>query len=179
MRRMVGASVVALALLGGNAAASHSDAGAIEMVRRDPRGDVGNRLDIVRVSFEGTAERAVIALRTDTRWGCKYVNRDLVHDGGVASLRWEVDTNRDPYTERTAFFSCARGEWALHWGKRTLPATRADRRSLAVVLPLDKLGLYGRRNVSFTALSFANGRFGDHLAVEETDVSPALKPWSR
>lgn len=183
MRKAIVASVLGLLIAAAPAAASHDADYASEktLSKRDPRGDVSNKLDLVRVSFQGDGDgAATIVLRTRREWGCRYINRDVIHDGAVASVRWEINTNRDIYSERTAFFSCNDGRWALHWSdERVFEATRPDRRTLSVKLPLRKLRLDERRRLTFRAVSFANGQFGEHVYVEESDLSPVLKPLGR
>lgn len=173
------ALVALLAVLVAPAASASHDQAASDRrtAHRDPRGDVANRLDIVRVAFDGHGDgTASIVVRTHEPWGCRYLNRDLLHDGGVASLRWDVNTNRDVHTERTAFFACSEGKLSLHWGERALPAARPDGRTASVRIPLHAMDLDYRKHLAFKAVSFANGRFGHDLYFEETDASPALQP---
>ncbi len=177
MKKVIAAIVTAVVALAGPAGAGHEDSRASDrrVSHRDP-GDVGNKLDIARVAFVGNGDgTATLAIETHEEWGCRYLNRDLIHDGGTAGLRWEVNANADPYWEQTAFIGCSGGRWHLTWGRRTFEAFRANGRSVSATLPLEKLGL-DRRHLSFSAISLANGKFGDHIAVEETDAAPALQP---
>ena len=178
MKKVMIVASLALSLSAGAAGASHSPKASDQSIsRRDPIGDVGNRLDLVRVAFRGHGDgTATLALRTERRWRCRYISRDLIHDGGTASLRWMVNTDRDHNDEKTGFFSCDKEGFSIRLGKRTYEARRANLRSIAFTLPLEKLGLDDNKHLSFRAASFANGKFGEHVYVEETDISPALAP---
>lgn len=176
------ALVLIVGTLGSPAVAHNQEKASDQRVRRhDPR-DVGNRLDIARASFVGRGDgTATLSFRTRRTWGCRYINRDLVHDGSVASIRWSVNLNRDPYTERDAYFRCDQGTWTLYWVEdhdttHTFEGSRSSRRDLSVTLPLRKLGLERRKHVAFTAITFANGKFGDDVYIEETDAASPLKP---
>ena len=183
MRKALVAGVLLGVFATTQAEASHAERYASDMkvTRLDPK-DVANRLDLKKVAFKGRGDgSATLTLQTRRRWGCGYINRDAIRDGGVASIRWSVNTNRDPYTEREAYFSCNQGVWKLHWTRDhdrvyNFPASRIGSRGLAVRLPLRKLGLDQRKHLSFRAFTFANGKFGEHVYLEETDVSQALKP---
>ena len=183
MKKALATAFVVVAVVAAPAGATHGHdyASDSEISRRDARNDVSNKLDIVSVGFSGHGDgTATLSLRTDKAWGCGYISGNTVSDGGGASLRWVVNTNRDPYTERDAYISCGDGEWRLHWShERVFEADRPDRRTVSVRLPLRKLNLDERKHLSFQAASFANGRFGDHVYVEESDFSPQLKPLSR
>ena len=98
-------------------------------------------------------------------------------DASAASIRWNVDKNRDPYIEREAFFACDDDGWHLSWGEdKTFHARRPNRRTLKVTLPLDDLGLEHKKHLRFIALSFVNGTIDGEIHIEETDATAALAP---
>ena len=179
MRKIVWVSLMVAALAASPAVAMKSGRRASDQTlsHRDPK-DVENKLDMDRVAFRGKGDGdATLVIHTRHKWGCSYISGTALDDGGVASMRWMLDKNRDPYNEREAFFGCADGEWHLAWSeKKTFEARRPDRRTLKVTLPLDDLGLDRKKHLSFTALSFANGAFGEHVYVEESDASSELLP---
>jgi hypothetical protein len=179
MKSILRIALIAAMMAFGSAAAhkGHERASDKSLSHKDPR-DVDNKLDIDRVAFRGHGDgRATLVVHTRHKWGCRYISGTALDDGGVASMRWMLDSNRDPYNEREAFFGCAEGEWLLGWSEnKTFKARRPNRRTLRVTLPLDDLGLDRKKHLSFTALSFANGAFGEDVYVEESDASPELLP---
>lgn len=179
MGKLVAMAVGTLMMLATAAGAEHRHESASEytVVHKDPK-DVENKLDMKRVAFRGHGDGdATLVLETRRKWGCKYISGSAVNDGGVASIRWAVNWNKDVYTEREAYFACHDGAWMLGWGSdKTFDARRPDRRTLKVTLPLDDLGLDQKKHLRFMAVTFASGMFGDDLYVEETDASTALAP---
>jgi hypothetical protein len=179
MGKLVAAAVVSTILMATGASANHRHESASDhtVVHKDPK-DVENKLDIKRVIFRGRGDGdATLVMKTRKRWGCKYISGSALDDGGVASIRWAVNKNKDVYTEREAYFGCNDDGWMLHWGTdKTFEARRPDRRTLKVTLPLDDLGLDHKKHLKFIAVTFANGMFGDDLHVEETDASTPLAP---
>ena len=144
---------------------------------RDPR-DVRGRLDIVLVRAAARGDKMVLTVRTAERWRCRYLDGHGVQDGDGtgASLRWQFNTNTDPYTEHTSFFSCSGGEFSFSVdGKHTYDAWRPNRRTIKVALPQERFGL-GRRNLELHAISRVDKITAGEVLFDEEDVAPALHP---
>lgn len=144
---------------------------------RDPQ-DVRGRLDIVLVRAAARDSKLVLTIRTAERWRCRYIDGHGIpdEDGRSASVRWQFNTNSDPYTEHTAFFSCADGDFSFTVdGKHTYDAWRPNRRTIKVALPDHRFGL-AHRHLSLHAITRVDQVSADGVLVDEEDVAPALHP---
>lgn len=144
---------------------------------RDPR-DVRGRLDIVLVRAAARGDKMVLTVRTAERWRCRYLDGHGIQDGDGqgASVRWQFNTNTDPYTEHTSFFSCSGGDFSFSVdGKHTYNAWRPDRRTIKVALPAHRFGL-DRQHLELHAISRVDKISASEVLFDEEDVAPALHP---
>ena len=145
---------------------------------KDPE-DVRGQLDVIYVRAAARGDKLVLLVRTAEEWGCRYLQSTVRDDERrSASIRWHVDTNRDPYTEHTVFASCQDGEYDVTFteaGKR-FPATRPDARTLRVVLPRERFGL-DRPRLAITTITRVDHVSSGEVLFDEEDAAPALEPY--
>ena len=147
----------------------------------DPN-DVGGRLDLRYVEAKPIAEgdRIQLKIRTDEGWGCRYLSGRSSSDPDRAhgSLRWEVDTNRDPYKEHTWFYSCnGEGEFFLSTEHHMYEAHKPNPRTIVVSLPSSTGGL-DKEGVELTPISRSDGVYHGEALFDEEDATRGLKPYA-
>lgn len=164
---ITGLSALLLMLAGPVAAATMLDEA------RDPQ-DVRGRLDIVLVRAASRGESMVLTVRTDERWRCGYLNSDYLtgDEHRSASLRWQFNTDADPYTEADGHFSCSGdGNFKLNLAHSSYRAWRPDLRTIKVAVPMMR-----HAGVELHAISRVDQLRVDGPLIDEEDWSPALRP---
>jgi hypothetical protein len=173
---------IALLLLGTSmlipAGASGPMTGAADSAP-DPE-DVEGRLDIVFVRFRGNGDgTATLTIKTAERWRSRFVKREPNGDEKQVFLVWQFNSNRDRSFERTGRFYFDDAKKHLVFEKvnsdRVFRVRRPNRRMVKVTVPVRAFRL-GSPRLKVRAQSTVNGVFGESVFIEETDLSPTLKP---
>ena len=178
------ATITAGLALAAPAATASSAAPAVKTVAAADPEDVGNRLDILWERFTLNDNGTItLTIRTAETWKCGYL-QNFAENGEPysAGLLWNFDRGANgsfgDSADRTGAFDCNAGRLQFHLpttsGAKTFPASRPTASSVTVTFPRPALEA---QHLNAQAISRFSGTQGNHIALDEEDLTPTLKAY--